>query len=451
MFGGGGGSAHKPLSPVPDQEDWDLLKLNTDPDLLTERLRELVPLFNFVGGRVERADPDETVLVIPLLETAMNQNGTQQASVFYLIADYTLGVAMGAALPGTYTTGVHDRCHATPIQFWLKKGRVEHVSPGTGEIRAKVSLPAQQVAEMRSQLIAKGRHTLSAVINIFQGDTLVARADHEVGAYVNLSRTAEVRPTASQVENIKLSSLMIAALRGDALSRRLAGEQGVAIAQRMVRASPQLKPLVEARTKNLRRLIADRQSEIEQVLVLGVGLDSKPVEFATGTRTWYLADLREMLRYRNRRLAALGVEPENCVEIPVDLRRSDWSEQILESGFDPGKATLVILEGVSMYLEMQELRQTFERLQLLLRNPSSKLWIDHFTEEFYDLKLQELSDFLANIARLGEPFLTGFKDAAMLAPGLGWTTVEHSTAADELGLRDDVYHEYRFSVLSIQA
>ncbi|MDX2033860.1 MAG: class I SAM-dependent methyltransferase [Blastocatellia bacterium] len=436
---------------MPDQEDWELRKRNADPALLTERLRELVPLLSFVGGRVERAAPEETTLVVPLLETAMNQNGTQQASVFYLIADYTLGVAMWATLPGTYTTGVHDRCHATPIQFWLKKGRVEHLAPGTGEIRASVSLSPEQIAEMRGQLIAKGRHTLAGIVNIFQGDTLVARAEHEMGVYVNFSRTAEVRPTAPQVENIKLSSLMIAALRGDPVSQRLAGEQGIAIAQRMVRASPQLKLLVEARTKHLRRLLAESQSEIAQVLVLGVGLDSKPVEFAREKQAWYLADLREMLRERNRRLSVLGVDVKNCIEIPVDLRRSDWPEKILESGFDPTKPTLIILEGVSMYLEIDEVRSTFERVRALMDNPASRFWIDHFTEEFFDLELRELSDFLANIARLGEPFLTGFQDAAALSPGKGWTVVEHVTAAEELGLRDDVYHEYRLSVLSMQA
>jgi methyltransferase (TIGR00027 family) len=244
---------------------------------------------------------------------------------------------------------------------------------------------------------------------------------------------------------------MIAALRGDPVSQRLAGEQGIAIAQRMVRASPQLKPLVEARTKHLRRLLAESHREFAQVLVLGVGLDSKPVEFAREKQAWYLADLREMLRERNRRLGVLGVDVKNCIEIPVDLRRSDWPEKILESGFDPTKPTLIILEGVSMYLEINEVRSTFERVRALMDNPDSRFWIDHFTEEFFDLDLRELSDFLANIARLGEPFLTGFQDAAALSPGKGWTVVEHVTAAKELGLRDDVYHEYRLSLLSIRA
>jgi O-methyltransferase involved in polyketide biosynthesis len=156
-----------------------------------------------------------------------------------------------------------------------------------------------------------------------------------------------------------------------------------------------------------------------------------------------------MLRERKRRLAALGVENQDCIDVPVDLRRSDWVQKILEAGFDPTKPTLIILEGVSMYLEMDEVRETLVRVRSLLGNASSRFWVDHFTEEFYQLELQELTDFLANIARLGEPFVSGFSDPAALSPNNGWIMIEHGTAAAEVGLHDDVFREYRFAVLGL--
>jgi len=82
---------HKELKAVPDDAALGLHRKNCEPQLVAERLDELVPLLKLVGFGVEEMSPGRTTLAVPLLETAMNQNGTQQAAVFYLIADYTLG------------------------------------------------------------------------------------------------------------------------------------------------------------------------------------------------------------------------------------------------------------------------------------------------------------------------------------------------------------------------
>src|SRR4051794_31630079 len=96
----------KPLAPVPSPEDWALHRRNCSPQMVTRRLRELVPLLDVVDCVVIEVHPDRTVLELPLRESAMNQNGTHQAAVFYLVADYALGVAMFGVLPGCYVTGV---------------------------------------------------------------------------------------------------------------------------------------------------------------------------------------------------------------------------------------------------------------------------------------------------------------------------------------------------------
>jgi hypothetical protein len=308
-------SFYKPLRSIPDREDLELHGRNCSCDLVTRRLRELVPLLNFVGFRVEQMTAERTVLTVPLLETAMNQNGTHQAAVFYLIADYTLGVGMFAVLPGCYTVGVHDRCPALPVQFWLKTGSVEHRAPATGTIRAEVAISPEKAQMMREQLIAKGRCEIREVINIYQDDQLVAVAEHEMGLYADLPRLPGTRATLAQRHRLKTSALMIAGLRGDPLSTALAEDQGVAVARRMSRASPQLPTLVSARTKHLRAYLSSRGAEHSQVLVLGVGLDPKPIEFASDTQRWFLCDLSDMLHERKARLQKIGREDRYGVAI----------------------------------------------------------------------------------------------------------------------------------------
>jgi O-methyltransferase involved in polyketide biosynthesis/acyl-coenzyme A thioesterase PaaI-like protein len=440
-------SYYKPLSESPDAEDLEVHARNCNVDLVTERLGDLVPLLKFVDFKVERMTAEKTVLTVPLLETAMNQNGTHQAAVFYLLADYTLGVGMFAVLPGCYTVGVHDRCRAMPVQFWLKSGAVEHRAPATGAIRAEVSLSPAKARALREQLLAKGRCEIRDTVNIYQGDQLVAVANHEMGLYADLPRIAGIRPSMVQRRRLKTSALMIAGLRGDSLSAALAQDQGIAIARRMTRASPQLRTLVAARSKHLRDyLLADDGCHF-QVIVLGVGLDPKPVEFASRMQKWFICDLSDMLHERKERLARAGKEERHCIAIPLDLRMEGWDRKIIEAGFDPTKSSLVILEGVSMYLAAAELRRMLYKIEALCGHPESCLWLDHVTKELLSMDSPPVRSFLSAMARLGEPFITGFADPMRIA-GPDWRVAGHTNAADVSNIHDEIHREYRFALLS---
>jgi hypothetical protein len=50
------------------------------------------------------------------------------------------------------------------------------------------------------------------------------------------------------------------------------------------------------------------------------------------------------------------------------------------------------------------------------------------------------------MARLGEPFITGFVDPATLTPDL-WALAETTSASSVLGVSDTIHGEYRFSLL----
>ena len=228
----------KPLSLVPNEADLALHKTNCCPEVTTCRLRELVPLLDVVDCVVEEMGPDRTVLSLPLLASAMNQNGTHQAAVFYLIADYTLGVGMFGALPGCYVTGIHDRCEALPVQYWLKRGSVHHLAPGTGRMRAEVHISPDEAQNLRRQLVEKGRGELAGTVKIYQESQIVAEANHTMGIYADNPRMAGVRANIFQLQNMKTSALMIAGLREDGVSKKVAGDQGKAIASRMAVSFP---------------------------------------------------------------------------------------------------------------------------------------------------------------------------------------------------------------------
>ena len=437
---------HKPLSLTPDEEDLALHRTNCDVSLGTSRLRELVPLLSFLDCTVDEVGPERTVLSVPLLPSSMNQNGTHQGTVFYLIADYALGIGMFGVLPGAYVTGVHDRCHALPVQYWLKRGAVTHLAPGTGRIRAEVSISAEEALRLRHELVETGRSELSATIKISQDDQLVAEAHHTMGIYADVPRQPGVRANLFQVENVKLSALMVAGLRGDSLSQMVARDQGRALANRMAVAAPQLPSLVRARGLHVEAYLQTHGAAFQQVLVVGVGLDPKPIQLSSSTQRWFGVDLRDMLRERESRFNGIESQAANFVPVVGDIRLEKWDDALQRAGFSPSLSTFVILEGMSMYFSREQLERLFAKVRDLTRASTSRLWLDHTTPALFDLDLFEVKSFLSTMSRMGEPFISGFDDPAAVAPD-SWTLVETATAADVVGVLDRVHAEYRFSVL----
>lgn len=437
----------KLISPEVTRSDIELHEKLCNPELVTERLGELVPLLKFVGFKVDRITPEKTVLSVPLLETAMNQNGTHQASVFYLLADYTLGVGMFAALPGCYPVGVHDRCEALPVQFWLREGSVSHVFPGTGVIRAEVEISPEDAARMRAGMVKKGRCELQHKVSIYQGDVLVAETVHRMGLYTDIPRVAGQKASLTHIHSAKTSALLIAGLRDDDTSRALAQEQGLAIARRMTRGSPQLPDMVKARTKSISGIIEDSRYTFEQIVFLGVGLDSRPTHERPENQKWFLCDLHEMLKERQWRSEAVSLSDHKAIKVALDFRLETWPERLLEAGFDPNASSLFLFEGVSMYLEADEFKSSLGNIKSLMGNPDSLLWLDHVTTDLMASSAPEVVSFLSSMERLGEPFINPF-DTVSHHVGEAWKSERIETASDYLDATDPLFGEYKFSLIS---
>lgn len=435
----------KPLLEHPDAEDYSLHGLNRNTNLFTKRLHELVPLLRFVDCKVEKLEEDETILSVPLLEEAMNQNGTHQASVFYLLADYTAGVAMFGALPGIYVSGIHDRCHAQPVQYWLKSGRVEHIAPGIKKLYGHSSISIEDKQSLRNALIQKGHAELEVEVNIFEDDQLVAKAHHLMGIYCDNPREPNKRATFFQSTDAKRSATLIAGLRKDTLSQQVAGSQGIALANRFAVATPELPSLIEARTQHIEALLHKLQGKLSQVVVLGVGLDTKPLKYASPEQIWYGLDLRSKHKERLKVFSQFGLQSESFVPINADFRLDNWQSSLLESGFDSRKATLFIAEGLSMYLALPELERLINTLQTLMLNTESQIWMDHVTRKLFEMNNISVQSFLSSISRLGEPFLTGFSSPLDLLNSDSWKVTEVVSALDVLGEGNDVHQEYLFS------
>lgn len=434
---------YKPLAVWPDAEDIQLHRDNCSPHLITQRLRELVPLLDFLQARIVQVDPEETRLSVSLDAATVNQNGTHQGAVFYLLADYAVGVSMFSAIPGVYITGVHDRCHALPVQMWLKSGEVKHLAPGSGEIEAISTISKEDALNLRRQLLHKGRCEYRGTVNFYQDNKLVAVAEHVIGMYVNKPQAIDLKGGLLQEQNRATSALMIAGLRRDRVSRCIAGAQGKALAIRMTETMPQLPAMIKSRTETLEQQLEQHARHIPQVVVLGVGLDPKPVYHSGGRQTWYGIDLKPALRDRERRFCVPGCVADNFIPVAGDMRDQRWVHDLKAAGFDPTQPSVVIMEGLSMYLTADVISKVFKHIEQLTTQ-GSIFWVDHITSNALDMETAR--DFFAAMGRLGEPMVFGCTDMGQFA-GNRWQVLQSVSAADILSTGDHLFEAYRFTTL----
>ncbi len=83
------------------------------------------------------------------------------------------------------------------------------------------------------------------------------------------------------------------------------------------------------------------------VIHIGCGMDSRIIRVGIQNHNWYDVDLSEVIKERKRYYA----ESDNYKMIAGDARESKWLSSIKETQY-----AIVVMEGVSMYLTVDEMR-----------------------------------------------------------------------------------------------
>ncbi len=102
---------------------------------------------------------------------------------------------------------------------------------------------------------------------------------------------------------------------------------------------------------------------IRQVVILASGLDSRAyrLDWPAGTVV-YEIDQPKVLEYKSATLTREGVRPTaERREVAIDLRQ-DWPAALSAAGFDPGRPTAWLAEGLLMYLPAEAQDRLFEQI-----------------------------------------------------------------------------------------
>ena len=398
----------------------------TNPPMFTAFLREQVPVLEYVDWKITQLRPGEVETVLPLNPSSTNQHFTHQAALIVLSADYSGGAALASLFPGWPVIGVHPVDSQKSVSMWLLKVEMKYVRPSTGDLEVVATIDPARHERIQKRFLG-GKPVIETVDMQFKnGDELVAE-----GTCTYFARQSSALQT-NGITTGKINSLyalkltssaeMIAGVRAqesgklfeDPYAETMAGQHGMAVASRFCQRTPQLGPMVAARTRHLDELMTNfLENGGRHIVNVGVGWDMRPyrLNIPEGT-TFYELDFPSTLEERAIRLAKSGFDlPEGVqnVPLPIDLRCMTLPE-VLAGKIPTDEPVLFVWEGMSMYFEEPDAVQILKDIQSLLTHPDSMLWFDLVDREPVvnaEAFPESIQNFMHGMKILGEPFVFG--------------------------------------------
>ncbi|HZU48525.1 MAG TPA: class I SAM-dependent methyltransferase [Mycobacterium sp.] len=176
---------------------------------------------------------------------------------------------------------------------------------------------------------------------------------------------------------------------------------------------------------------------IRQAVILASGLDSRAYRLAWPAGTVvFEVDQPQVIDFKTATLAELGAQPTaDRRTVAIDLR-NDWPAALQEAGFDPGRPTAWIAEGLLGYLTAEAQDRLLDRITALSA-PGSRfateglLDVNNVSEHELRRRMQRQAErwrnhgFELDMAAL--VYFDDRTDAGTYLTNLGWKTVSTST------------------------
>jgi methyltransferase (TIGR00027 family) len=153
------------------------------------------------------------------------------------------------------------------------------------------------------------------------------------------------------------------------------------------------------------RILEKHIGEMEQVVIPGVGFDLIALQLTNGKKVKvFELDQVNTLNVKVGTLEKAGIEHDWINYVPVDYANESWVDKLLEAGFDKTKKTLFLWESVSLFLEVDVVKETLRKMADLCVDGSI------IAQDFYSkaFMLGEISKIakrnMSIIEKMGEPW-----------------------------------------------
>ena len=186
---------------------------------------------------------------------------------------------------------------------------------------------------------------------------------------------------------------------------------------------------IACRKRFIDERLSDPLNEVDTVVVLGAGLDTRACRIARHSdMPVFEVDQQVNIERKAAVLQrVLGATPPSVHLVPLDLQSETLMPALEAAGYRPGDRTFFIWEGVTQYLPPEAVRSTLE--QLSEAAPGSRLVFTYIRQDFIDgTDLHGADALYRRFRNRRQIWQSGLvrEDVGELLAGYGWRLVEQA-------------------------
>ncbi len=154
-------------------------------------------------------------------------------------------------------------------------------------------------------------------------------------------------------------------------------------------------------------IVVDRYlADIAQLVILGAGFDTRAFRLPKDTSVRsFEVDAPKTQAIKCAMLGKAGIDSAGVTFVAADFEKEDWLIRLVDAGFDTGKPTLFLWEGVIMYLDREAVEATLRKIAGTAKG--SVVAFDYFTTEPLESQTLYWRYARATTKAAGEPLKFG--------------------------------------------
>lgn len=244
-----------------------------------------------------------------------------------------------------------------------------------------------------------------------------------------LSAVEQFEPPDQRLVDDDLAALFLPLpLRAFIAATRLAPIRRTVV-QASERNAPGLWANIACRKRYVDDNLAAALGDIDAVVVLGAGLDTRAYRLARHSDLpVFEVDLPiNVARKHNTVARVLGTVPSSVRLVPVDFEHDDLFSALETQGYDREARTFFVWEGVTQYLTESAVRSTFDELSGAV--PGSRIDFTYVRAEFIDgIEMYGAPALYRKFRQRSELWRFGLAPAGVskFLDGYGWRLIEQA-------------------------
>jgi methyltransferase (TIGR00027 family) len=163
-----------------------------------------------------------------------------------------------------------------------------------------------------------------------------------------------------------------------------------------------------ARTTFFDAALARHLSDIDQLVILGAGWDTRSYQIPKEVHCFEV-DRENTQQPKHQMLKKAGLDTTHITFVPTGFMKEDWLEKLVHAGFDPDKPTFFLWEAVTMYLDREAVISTLRKIAGT--RSGNVVAFDYFHADLIEARSLFMRYARAVTNATGEPFRFGIESA----------------------------------------